>query len=132
MKSPERHLQNKEDSMRKRRKFFAVLAAFLLTVGVTTPAAYAHPPQDVQLAYNIKAQTLTVTITHKTPFAFHYINSVVIKKNGMTISTNNYDKQPDPATFSYTYQIPAGAGDAFEVTANCSLSGNKTASLDVK
>lgn len=112
--------------------FFAALAIALLTLGAHIQMVYAHPPQDVQLAYNIQTQTLTVTITHKTPFAFHYINSVVIKKNGMAISANNYDKQPDPATFSYTYQIPAGAGDSLEVTANCSLSGSKTASIDVK
>jgi len=116
----------------KNRLVTAILAVFFVIIGVNAQVLYAHPPQDVQLAYNTQTQTLTVTITHKTPFAFHYINSVVVKKNGMTVSTNNYDKQPDPASFSYTYQIPAGPGDSFEVTANCSLSGNKTATLDVK
>ncbi len=110
----------------------AALAVFFAAVCINAQVLYAHPPSDVQLAYNLESQTLTVTITHKTPFAFHYINTVVIKKNGITISTNNYDKQPDPATFSYAYQIPAGKGDSFEVTANCSLSGNKTASIEVK
>jgi hypothetical protein len=106
---------------------FATLLFFTMLLQIDLREAYAHPPQDVQIAYDV-----TVTITHKSGFGFHYINSVIVKKNGVVASTNKYDKQPDPATFSYTYKMVAGKGDNIEVTAICNLSGNKTATIDVK
>lgn len=111
---------------------FATLLFFMMLLQIDLREAYAHPPQDVQIAYDVNTQTLTVTITHKSGFGFHYINSVIVKKNGVVVSTNKYDKQPDPATFSYTYKMVAGKGDNIEVTAICNLSGNKTATIDVK
>jgi hypothetical protein len=111
---------------------FATLLFFMMLLQIDLREAYAHPPQDVQIAYDVNTQTLTVTITHKSGFGFHYINSVIVKKNGVVVSTNKYDKQPDPATFSYTYKMAAGKGDTIEVTAICNLSGNKTATIDVK
>ncbi|HNQ18811.1 MAG TPA: hypothetical protein PL134_04505 [Smithellaceae bacterium] len=111
---------------------FATLLFFTMLLQIDLREAYAHPPQDVQIAYDVNTQTLTVTITHKSGFGFHYINSVIVKKNGVVASTNKYDKQPDPATFSYTYKMVAGKGDNIEVTAICNLSGNKTATIDVK
>ncbi|HNZ32177.1 MAG TPA: hypothetical protein PKJ25_08785 [Smithellaceae bacterium] len=110
---------------------FATLLFFTMLLQIDLREAYAHPPQDVQIAYDVNTQTLTVTITHKSGFGFHYINSVIVKKNGVVASTNKYDKQPDPATFSYTYKMVAGKGDNIEVTAICNLSGNKTATIDV-
>ena len=110
---------------------FATLLFFTMLLQIDLREAYAHPPQDVQIAYDVNTQTLTVTITHKSGFGFHYINSVIVKKNGVVVSTNKYDKQPDPATFSYTYKMVAGKGDNIEVTAICNLSGNKTATIDV-
>jgi hypothetical protein len=56
---------------------------------------------------------------------------VDIKKNGIAVSTSTYDSQPDPVTFAYTYKISAAQGDTLEVTATCSLSGDKTATLVV-
>jgi hypothetical protein len=110
----------------------ATLLFFMMILQIDLREAYAHPPQDVQIAYDINAQTLTVTITHKSGFGFHYINSVIVKKNGIVVSTNKYDKQPDPSTFSYTYQLAAGKGDSIEATVICNISGTKTATLDVK
>jgi hypothetical protein len=111
---------------------FGALLVFSMVYCVYSPLAYANQPQDVKLAYDSNAQTLTVTITHKSSFtSFHYVKSVEIEKNGIGIITNTYHSQPDPATFAYNYKISAGKGDTLEVTANCSLSGSKTATLEV-
>ncbi|HDQ03597.1 MAG TPA: hypothetical protein ENN23_03370 [Deltaproteobacteria bacterium] len=99
---------------------------------ISTQQAYAHAPQNIELAYDKNEQTLKVTITHKSAFGFHYINSVVIKKNGVVVSTSNYENQPDPATFNYTYNIAAGKGDTLEVTAICNLSGSRSATLAIE
>jgi len=122
--------------MKKSKTIYPLILSTLLFImmilQVNLHEAYAHPPQDVGIAYDLNAQTLTVTITHKSGFGFHYINSVVIKKNGVVVSTNKYDKQPDPATFSYTYQVAAGKGDTIEATVICNISGTKATTLEVK
>ncbi len=111
---------------------FGALLVFSMSICVQPQMALADPPQDVKIAYDFNSQTLTVTITHKSSFpGFHYIKSVEIKKNGIMVSASTYDKQPDSATFSYTYKVAADKGDTLEATANCSLSGNKSATLDV-
>jgi hypothetical protein len=92
----------------------------------------ANAPQDVKLSYDSQSQMLAATITHKSPFpSFHFIKSVEIKKNGNVMSTNQYENQPDQATFTYSYKVPATAGETLEVKASCSLYGSKTAGLAV-
>ncbi len=111
-----------------------LLALFLFfwIMLVYPQTTYATAPKDVKLSYNLSTQTLTVTITHKTLAQnFHYIKYVEIKKNGATVSNNKYNNQPDPETFTYTYNLAAGEGDKLEVTAICSLWGSKTTFLDV-
>jgi hypothetical protein len=111
---------------------FGAFLVFSIFISIQPQMALADPPQDVKIAYDSNSQTLTVTITHKSSFpGFHYIKSVDIKKNGIVVSANAYDKQPDEATFAYTYKIAADKGDALEATVSCSLSGTKSATLDV-
>lgn len=92
----------------------------------------ANAPQEVKLSYDFESQMLTVTITHKSPFPkMHYIKSVEIKKNGSVVSNNKYETQPDQATFTYSYKVPAAAGETLEATVSCNLYGAKTVNLIV-
>jgi hypothetical protein len=94
--------------------------------------AYADPPQDVALSYSVPEQTLTVGITHKSPFTgMHYIKQVDIRKNNGQMDTKTYTSQPDKKSFAYTYKIPATANDTLEVTATCNIRGSKTVPLTV-
>jgi len=106
---------------------------FVLMVLCLYPqASYADAPQDVKLSYDLSAQTLAVTITHKASFpGMHHIKSVEIKKNSAVISTTNYDTQPAESPFTYTYKVAATVGDKLEVNATCNLSGSKIATLTV-
>ena len=125
--------------MKKTKDIFGAVLVFLMFYCVYPPLTYATPPQDVKLAYDLNSQTLTVTITHyvyarsQTRYHYdHYIKSVEIKKNGIAVSTNTYDSQPDPETFAYNYKVSAAKGDTLEVTATCSIRGsNKTATLTI-
>jgi desulfoferrodoxin (superoxide reductase-like protein) len=93
----------------------------------------AHSPNDVKLSYDSQSQMLDVTITHKSPFpSTHYIKSVEIKKNGSVVSTDKYENQPDQATYTYSYKVPATAGETLEVKASCNLYGSKTTNLTVE
>jgi hypothetical protein len=61
----------------------------------------------------------------------HYIKSVEIKKNSVSISMNNYDSQPKEVPFTYTYKVAAAEGDKLEVNVVCSMSGSKSASITI-
>jgi hypothetical protein len=111
---------------------FCLLLFALMVFCFSPQTSYADAPKDVKIEYDSNAQTLAVTITHKSAFpSFHHIKTVEIKKNSAVISTNNYDTQPKEVPFTYTYKVSASAGDKLEATATCSLSGSKTATFTV-
>jgi len=92
----------------------------------------AHPPKEVVLTYDQAKQTLEVRITHVVSDpAKHFIEKVEIRKAGKTISQTEYQSQPGPETFSYTYPLDAAPGDLIEVKASCSIFGSKTEKLTV-
>ena len=110
----------------------SVLLFVLIIFYLYPQVSYADTPQDVKLEYDSSAQTLAVTITHKSLFpGFHHIKTVEIKKNSSIINSNNYDTQPGKSPFTYSYKVPAAEGDKLEVTATCSLFGSKTETITV-
>lgn len=120
--------------MKKSFSRSALVYVWLLAACLILPQyAYADPPKDVVLDYNLQTQTLTVTITHKSTFTgMHYIKQVEIKKNDKLAGNNEYTSQPGKTTFAYTYNIPAALNDVMEVTATCNIQGKKTTTLTVK
>ena len=106
--------------------------ALALLFFLTGTMASAHPPKDVQLGFDTASRTLTVTITHTSASnTRHYIKQVEIKKNGAVLSNNLYKSQPDKTSFSYSFSVPAEAGDVIEVTSSCNIYGKKTATLNI-
>ena len=117
----------------KYNKELIIVLVFFAACFIYPQTSSAHAPKDVKLSYDSQSQVLSVTITHKSPFpSFHYIKSVEIKKNGSVVSTNKYENQPDQATFTYSYKVPATAGETLEVKATCNLFGSKTVTLTVE
>lgn len=119
--------------MKNFRSIAPVILSLCFAVCLFLPAvALADPPQEVALAYAMDTQTLTVSVTHKSTFtSVHYVKQIVVKKNGVVVSTNDYKSQPDKKTFDYTFQIPAAENDLFEVSVTCNIQGSKTATLKV-
>jgi desulfoferrodoxin (superoxide reductase-like protein) len=119
--------------MKKYLSLILPMCAWLLAACLFLPQyAYADPPQDVVLSYNIQSQTLTVTVTHPSSFTgFHYIKQVKITKNNELAEKNDYRSQASKTTFVYTYKVPAAVNDILEVTATCNIHGKKTAMLKV-
>ncbi|HPJ92952.1 MAG TPA: hypothetical protein PLU81_07515 [Deltaproteobacteria bacterium] len=108
-----------------------------VTIGLfslaNTQMASAHPPKDVSISYDLAQQTLSITISHKTTFTSrHYIESVTITKNKTVVSTQEYADQPKETPFTYTYQVPAAAGDTLEVKATCRIFGSKEATIRIE
>lgn len=109
------------------------ICSCLLVVCLLLPQrADADPPRDIALNYNIKTQTLTVTITHPSFFTgLHYVKQVKIKKNNEIAEKKDYTAQSGKTSFTYTYPVPAAVNDILEVTATCNIQGEKTVTLKV-
>lgn len=92
----------------------------------------AHTPQGMTLEYDFFAQKLNVTIEHNVGSPnTHYIEQVEIQRNANIFLIQNYTSQPSTSTFTYTYDIPAVAGDLLQATGFCSISGSINAQLAV-
>lgn len=130
---PSRRTSRKENIMKK-HLWNVTLIVVWLAAGLLLPQqTCADPPQDLSLRYDTKAQTLSVSITHKSTFTgFHYIKQVQIKRNDEPFGIQKYDSQTGKTTFVYTYKVPAKPNDLLEVTANCNIQGQKTATLKVE
>ena len=120
--------------MRKHLLCAALIPFWLLAIVLFMPQqTFADPPQDVVLNYQIKTQTLTVTIKHPSTFTgFHYIKQIKIKKNNELAEKKSYSSQPGKTAFEYTYSVPAAANDMLEVTVFCNIQGHKTVTLTVQ
>jgi len=61
----------------------------------------------------------------------HYIKKITITKNGKPLETYEYKSQPDPSSFTYTYNVKAKEGDTLKVKAKCNYFGSKTRKLTI-
>jgi hypothetical protein len=134
MMIPEERLQ-KNPRGRGRLHGGAITACILMTallLALLPAPGGAHSPKEVVLTYDQTKQTLEVRITHgvSNP-ASHYIKKVEIKKNGKASGVTEYQSQPGPETFSYTYPLDAAPGDLIEATGSCVIFGSKTGKLTV-
>jgi hypothetical protein len=115
-----------------RSKCLQAIFLILFFLCFSPQLSYATAPKSVDLAYDAKTQTLSVTISHYTLAAgSHYIESVEIKKNGVAVSKTKYDAQPTSEIFIYAYKVSAAKGEVIEVNAACNLWGSKTSTLTV-
>jgi hypothetical protein len=118
-------------SRQSRGAIFALALLFLLVLG-HVPPIHAHPPGNMVLAYDAKAQSLSVTVTHTTSFpSKHYISTVDIVQNGKPLKSERYTSQPSSDTFTYTISVPASPGDVFTVKGTCSIFGSKEAGITI-
>ena len=109
-----------------------VVAFVLLGLLLIPQAAPAHPPSDMQLAFDRGTRILSVTITHTVADpTTHFVKRVRITAGGSQISNNTYTSQPSPSSFTYTFQMPPSAGGEIQVVAECSILGSTTRSIQI-
>ncbi|MFW9830975.1 MAG: hypothetical protein ACFFD8_04310 [Candidatus Thorarchaeota archaeon] len=109
--------------MRIRNLILGTLA-FFLTVALIAAPTRAHPPSGMNLSYDYDNQVLTVTVFHSVADVnTHYIEQLVINKNGQFEMDRNYTNQASITSMSDTFNIDAANNDILQVTAICSISG---------
>ncbi|MGA1848792.1 MAG: hypothetical protein ACMUHB_05565 [Thermoplasmatota archaeon] len=108
-----------------------IISSFMF---ITAPGEVsAHAPESMVLSYDYNSRNLTVTITHTTPLPDqHYIESVEVFRNEISIIQETYTSQPELRTFSLYFDVIAEDGDVLNVTAVCNVFGSLTEEIDVE
>lgn len=106
--------------MKKIGLFF--MLSFFFTIAVT---AYAHPPSDIQITFDVKTKMLKAVIMHEVSNTLnHYINKVDVGLNGKAVISHSISRQDNNTSQTVSYLIPdAKEGDEVSVAGYCSLSG---------
>lgn len=109
-----------------------VITLVLLGLLLLPQGAPAHPPSDLQLAFDEPTRVLSVTITHPVADpATHYVKRVGITAGGATDSGRSYTSQPASSPFTYTYTLRPDVKGEIQVVAECSISGSIARSITV-
>ncbi len=109
-----------------------IIALVLLGLLLLPQGAPAHPPSDLQPAFDQGTRVLSVTITHTVADpATHYVKQVLITAGGTVINDTAYTTQPGSGTFTYTYPLPPSVNGEVQVKAACSIAGSTTRSIQV-
>lgn len=96
----------------------------LSIVLATTPAEVkAHAPEDMELRYDYFTQTLNVSISHTGYQDQHYIQTIEIFKNNISIIEETYTEQDDLRDLYYTFEVFGEDGDVLKAVATSSGTG---------
>ncbi|KUG05622.1 hypothetical protein ASZ90_016954 [hydrocarbon metagenome] len=109
-------------------RMFGILTLILL-VSLGGVAA-AHPPSRMQLTYQEQTGELEVDISHDVADpTTHFVQAIVIRKNGVVLSEEMYTSQPSGDRFTYRYPVVLSPGDEVTAGADCNLFGTITARI---
>ncbi len=107
---------------------FSVMITMMISTFIffTTPVEVsAHPPEDITLSYDYPSQILSVNITHHNlAVPQHYIQSIEVFKNNISVIMETYTSQPDNRQWEVDFDVPAVDGDLLKVEAICSITPN--------
>ncbi|MGA1793590.1 MAG: hypothetical protein ACMUHM_06535 [Thermoplasmatota archaeon] len=105
----------------------------LTAINLISGEVEGHPPEDMELVYDYFNQILNVTITHTTPApSQHYIESVEVFKNNVSVESKEYDRQPTYRIFYVEFEVFAQDNDVLMVRATCNIAGNLEMSTTVE
>lgn len=112
------------------RKVMLLTFVFLFLV---SSAVMAHPPQSMNVNFDMETQVLNVEITHSVggENSSHFIDNIVVTYNGSEVITQIPSKQlKNKEVFMY-YMPGVVSGDEINVTAYCSIQGQRSFSLTI-
>ena len=99
--------------------------AMAVAVAAVACVAHANPPSGIHASYDVTRQELDVLVQHiVTDRAAHYIDKVVISKNGKEVATTTFtDQASHRDQVMPPFKIPAVSGDTFTIVATCNKWG---------
>ncbi|MDP8266251.1 MAG: hypothetical protein P9M07_04820 [Candidatus Aceula meridiana] len=108
------------------KKLFIFLVIMLIS-----SSAFAHPPIEMTLSYDMKLKTLTVSMIHvvSTNRNQHYIKEIWVTEEEGDPVVFNYRRQQKPREVIEAIPFDAKEGDTIFVKVYCSKGGIKKASI---
>lgn len=107
--------------------------SLFLTLILVSSGIMAHPPSDIDLAYDGANGVLSVEVNHRVGNpSRHYIEDITIMQNGETVLEEDYDEQDGNSGSTYEFNLSAQNGDSITVQAKCNRFGNLSASIEVQ
>ena len=108
--------------------FFVVLA-----VAAGASAAFAHPPSELNLEYDLQNGSLHVSMTHVVTGSMreHHIREIILYKNDKEYSKHFFAKQTSGSQHAADLPLVAKTGDEIRVKAICSQAGYGEAVLTI-
>jgi|GEM_PF-701726 len=113
-------------------RYTVVLFSCVLVLGFST--ASGHAPDKLDLNYDLESRTLEVSISHQVKDAAkHHVDRVLVELNGNKVIEQSLVAQESLERQTVIYRITdASVGDTLTVTAECNISGRKTAMLKIE
>jgi len=120
-------------TIQPRLQLLSVIISLFLIVSLGASTVTAHPPSSIELNYDRAEGVLEVTISHPVGnTSSHYVERVVVNRNGETVLEKDYSEQEGRSEFTYRYSLAAQNGDTFSVNAECNRFGDLTESVTVE
>jgi len=106
----------------KKFLLFTLVAVFLFST-----VAMAHPPQNLNVKFNMEDKMLTVEVTHNVGGSNtnHYIEEVTVTYNDEKIVMQKPGQQLNNKELFYYYMPGLKDGDEITINTNCSIQGNR-------
>lgn len=110
------------------------IVSFLVFLLLSFSLAFAHPPSDINISYDLVTKTLKAVITHNVSNPQkHFISKVEVGLNGKDIIVHQLSRQDNNNTQTVSYLIPdVKAGDKLSLEAHCSISGELKKQVTVR
>lgn len=110
------------------------IACITLLAVIMVKDIYAHPPDEVELSFDIETSTLKVSVSHMVAkITKHYVDKIVVELNDEEIISQKFSIQGSGARQEASYIIPGvRSGDKISVTAYCNISGKISKVLSIE
>ena len=109
------------------------IALLLCGILIASATAFAHPPSDIKIQFDVKTQTLNAVIMHRVSNPLtHYIYKVDIGLNGKEVKSLSFKQQATNREQLATAVLSGvKKGDSLSVEGYCNLSGKLEKEINV-
>lgn len=110
-----------------------ILLFTLVMVFLFSTVIMAHPPQNVNVKFNMEDKMLTVEVTHNVGGSntSHYVDEIIVTYNDEEIVMQKPGQQLNNKEMFYYYMPGLEDGDEITINTNCSIQGNRSVNYTI-
>lgn len=114
----------------KKMLIYAITGLLIL---ISAGSAFAHPPKNINLAWDKGSETLAITANHNVNDpAKHYILTLTVFEGNKQLITKQYNKQGSPRGFSDSVILKGlKSGSHLRVQLVCNIMGSAESEIKI-